>query len=81
MSTTFQRSWLKKYKVGKDGLKQRHNLPKSFDAIIELTKEARMVEGKLGRFIQFYRFNPERLEDVFRKSEQEWTFTPPSLPK
>jgi hypothetical protein len=71
---------VEKYKVGKDGLTKRDDLPDSFDAIMALARKAQKLSGKLGRFMQFYRFNPEKLEHVFKRIENEWIFVPPAEP-
>lgn len=69
---------VEKYRVGKEGLKIRDDLPKSFKELIAQGNKVGRLIDKLGRFLQFYQFEPEKLDQVFSKSGKKWVFAPPT---
>ena len=68
---------VEKYTINKKGFTRRDDLPKTFDELIALGDEANQISGKLGRFIQFYRYQPSSIEQVFTKTDKTWSFVPP----
>jgi hypothetical protein len=66
-----------KYAVNKQGLIKRDDLPKTFEELMALGDEVNQLSGKLARFMQFYRYNPEMMETVFTKADDVWSFSPP----
>jgi hypothetical protein len=76
---------VEKYKVGVDGFTKRTDLPKSFDELFEWGDRCHMLSGKLGRFIQFFHYQPKDIESVFvfeqtAEKGQKWKFVPPTQP-
>ena len=65
---------VEKHQVHKDGLQRRDDLPRSFDELLRLGKQAQHLWGKLGRFLQFFIYSPEQIRLVFVKSKSGWTF-------
>jgi hypothetical protein len=73
------RIWVQKYRVPKDGLQLRDDLPRSFEQLMEYGNQAHRILGRLGRFLQFFIFSPEKIESVFSKKDGEWIFTRRSI--
>ena len=65
---------VEKHKVSKEGLQKRDDLPRSFEELLKLGKQAEQLWGKLGRFLQFYIYSPEQISLVFVKSKTGWAF-------
>lgn len=70
------RFYVEKFKVNKEGLQQREDLPRSFDELMRLAKQAESIWHKLGGLLQFFIYNPELIEEVFSKSGKKWRFDP-----
>lgn len=76
---------VEKYKIGKDGFVKRTDLQKTFDELMELGSRCERVHGKVGRFLQFYHYEPKNIENMFiysrtAKKWETWKFVPPALP-
>jgi hypothetical protein len=74
---------VEKYKVGVDGFTKRTDLPKSFDELMECGTRCQRLHNKLGRFLQFFHYQPKDIEKVFEYSKtagkwQKWKFAPPT---
>jgi hypothetical protein len=65
---------VEKYRVTKDGLQQRGDLPQSFDELMKLGNRASKLLGKLGRFLQFFIYQPNQIELVYSKTDGNWAF-------
>jgi hypothetical protein len=81
----FSELGVEKYKTGAEGFIKRTDLPKTFDELMESGSRCQKLHGKLGRFVQFFHFQPKDLENVFKYSKeadkwQRWEFIPPAAP-
>jgi hypothetical protein len=76
---------VEKYSLGVDGFAKRTDLPKNFDELMEYGTRCQVLLDKLGRFLQFFHYDPKNIEKVFEYSKaagkrQKWRFVPPAQP-
>jgi hypothetical protein len=62
---------------------KRTDLPKSFDDLIKLGDRCSYIFGKLGRFEQFFIYEPQNIELMFKYDKKgdkwrKWNFVPPT---
>jgi hypothetical protein len=71
---------VEKYFIGKRGLEKRVGLPQSFTDLMKLGDDAQKIAGRMGRFMQFFIYDPQQIENVFQLKGDEWIFVPPNQP-
>ena len=79
----FSEIGVEKYRVGADGFSKRTDLPKNFNELTECGNRCQRLHSKLGRFLQFFHYQPGDIEKVFEYSKaaekwQKWKFVPPT---